>query len=102
MSEKWKAQIAHFFDFSHKLGQEGCNMIDKNMERRVWQRIYPQPPRELPKWRRDRLQQCLQREQQNFRYYDDLRMDEMYGPAFGRLADDAIEHIKMLQQILRR
>ena len=77
-------------------------MIDKSMERRVWQRIYPQSGTQRPRWSREKLQQCLRREEMNFRYYDDLRMDEMYGAAFARLADDAMEHIKMLRQILRR
>ena len=77
-------------------------MIDKSMERRVWQRIYPQSGTQRPRWSREKLQQCLRREEMNFRYYDDLRMDEMYGPAFARLADDAMEHIKMLRQMLRR
>lgn len=75
-------------------------MIDKNMERRVWQRIYGQsvPPR--PAYSREKLMQCLRREEMNFQYYDSLRCDSIYGPAFGRLADDALEHKKMLRQIL--
>ena len=77
-------------------------MIDKSMERRVWQRIYPQSGTQRPRWSREKLQQCLRREEMNFRYYDDLRMDEMYGAAFARLADDAMEHMKMLRQMLRR
>ena len=76
-------------------------MIDKQMERRVWQRIYGRP-QGISRYSREKLRQCLRREEMNFGYYDSMRMDETYGPAFGRLADDAMEHIKMLRQILRR
>lgn len=71
-------------------------MIDRNTEKRVWQRIYGHtaPPR------REALLQCLRREEANFRRYDDLRHHSIYGEAFGRLADDALEHIKMLRRIL--
>ena len=77
-------------------------MINKQTERQVWRRIYgsSMPPRR--RYSREKLLQCLRLEEQNFRYYDDLRMDETYGPAFARLADDAMEHMKMLRQILRR
>ena len=77
-------------------------MIDKHMERRVWQRIYGQQQPTFRRYSREKLRQCLRREEMNFQYYDSLRMDETYGPAFGRLADDALEHIKMLRQIGRR
>ena len=77
-------------------------MIDKHMERRVWQRIYGGTQSTGRRYSREKLLQCLRREEMNFRYYDDLRMEETYGPAFGRLADDAVEHIKMLRQILKR
>ena len=73
-------------------------MIDKQMERRVWQRIYGKP---MPRYSREKLQQCLRREEVNFRYYDDQRMDPVYGEAFARLATETMEHIKMLRQILR-
>jgi hypothetical protein len=46
------------------------------------------------------LLQCLRREEANHRYYDNLRHHSVYGDAFGRLADDALEHIKMLRKIL--
>ena len=77
-------------------------MIDKQMESRVWQRIYGRPQMVNRRYSREKLRQCLRREEINFQYYDSLRMDETYGPAFGRLADDAMEHMKMLRQILRR
>jgi hypothetical protein len=71
-------------------------MIDHEMEQLVWKRIYggAAPPR------RERLLQCLRREEANHRYYDSMRAHSLYGPAFGRLADDALEHIKMLRRIL--
>ena len=77
-------------------------MIDKQTERRVWQRIYGRPQEIRRRYSQEALRQCLRREERNFQYYDSLRMDETYGPAFGRLADDAMEHVKMLRQILRR
>ena len=77
-------------------------MIDKQTEKRVWQRIYGRPQPISRRYNREKLRQCLRREEMNFQYYDSLRMDETYGPAFGRLADDAMEHIKMLRQILGR
>ena len=71
-------------------------MIDRNTEKQVWQRIYGQtkPPQ------RESLLQCLRREEANFRRYDGLRHHSVYGEAFSRLADDALEHIKMLRRIL--
>ena len=77
-------------------------MIDKSTERRVWQRIYGQNAPARQGYSRERLRQCLRREEMNFHYYDSLRMEPTYGPAFGRLADDAAEHMKMLRQILSR
>lgn len=77
-------------------------MIDKETERRVWQRIYGKPLAQSPGYSREKLQQCLRREQMNFRYYDNHRMDAQYGMAFDRMANDAAEHIKMLRQILGR
>lgn len=77
-------------------------MIDRDMERRVWQRVYGRPMPQRPGYSREKLQQCLRREQMNFQYYDHLRMDPVYGMAFARMADEAGEHIKMLRQILGR
>ena len=74
-------------------------MINRETQRRVWSRIYGAPMGQ--KWSRQQLQQCLRREQLNYDYYDRLRMDPTYGPAFARLADDAMEHMKMLRQILK-
>ena len=71
-------------------------MIDRNKEKQVWQRIYGQ----AKPLRREHLLQCLRREEANHRYYDNLRHHSVYGDAFGRLADDALEHIKMLRKIL--
>ena len=73
-------------------------MINRETQRRVWSRIYGAPMEK--KWSRQQLQQCLRREQMNYEYYDRLRMDPIYGPAFARLAEDAMEHMKMLRQIL--
>jgi hypothetical protein len=72
------------------------DVIDRNTEKRVWQRIYGQPT----PLRRECLLQCLRREEANFHRYDNLRHHSIYGDAFGRLADDALEHIKMLRRIL--
>ena len=77
-------------------------MIDKHTERRVWQRIYGNTAPVRRGYSREKLMQCLRREEMDFQYYDSLRMDETYGPAFGRLADDALEHMKMLRRILER
>ena len=77
-------------------------MIDKQTEKRVWQRIYGNAAPVRRGYSREKLMQCLRREEMSFRYYDGLRMDETYGSAFGRLADDALEHMKMLRQMLRR
>ena len=77
-------------------------MMDKNRQRQVWQRIYGQSIPEKPSYSRQALLQALRREEMNFRYYDSLRWESVYGPAFGRLADDAMEHTKMLKQILGR
>lgn len=75
-------------------------MMDRQMQQRVWQRVYGKPMPPKSQYNREKLQQCLRRAQMNFRYYDTLRMDPIYGAAFARLADDTMEHIKMLRQIL--
>ena len=77
-------------------------MINKQTEKRVWQRVYGGSMQPRRHYNCEKMQQCLRREEMNFRCYDDLRMDEIYGPAFGRLADDALEHMKMLRRILGR
>ena len=75
-------------------------MMDNDMERRVWERIYGGQTR--LRGNRERLRQCLRREEANFRIYDGLRMEQTYGTAFARLADDALEHMKMLRRILEK
>lgn len=72
--------------------------IDRDMERRVWQRVYgkQQPQKQVDK---KVLEQCYRREMANFTFYDRNREDPVYGAAFTRLAQDAQEHCKMLQQI---
>ena len=71
-------------------------MIDHRMEKRVWDRIHGRPEL-LP---REKIMQCLRREEANHRYYDSLRRHSLYGDAFGRLADDTMEHIKMLHRMM--
>ena len=76
--------------------------MDKNMEQRVWQRVYGQAsiPHRLTPQQRQNLRQSLQRAQMNLRFFESQRGDPVYNEAFTHLATQTAEHCKMLRQIL--
>lgn len=76
--------------------------MDKNMEQRVWQRVYGQAPipHRLTPRQRQNLRQSLQRAQLNLRFFESQRSDPVYSEAFAHLATQTAEHCKMLRQIL--
>ena len=75
--------------------------LDRQMQKRVWDRVYqpPAPPPLTPQ-QRQRLQQCLQRSEGNLRVYESMTHHILYGEAFQRMARETAEQIKMLRQIL--
>ena len=76
--------------------------MDKNTERRVWQRVYgsPQPPPRLTPQQRQNLRRSLERATANLRFFETQRNDPVYAEAFAHLALQTEEHCKMLRQIL--
>lgn len=75
--------------------------MDKNMERRVWQRVYGNPPPRRTPRQRQELRRCLDRAETNLRFYESQRGDPIYAEAFSRLAMETAEHCKMLRQIMQ-
>ena len=73
--------------------------LDKNMQRRVWQRVYDQPV-QLTKEQRQLLQQCLQRSITNRTVFEKMENHQLYAEAFARMARETNEHIKMLRHML--
>lgn len=78
--------------------------LDRQLQKRVWERVYaqPQPPQpRLHPHLEKQLRQCLQRCQANLAVYQQQTGHSYYGEAFRRLTTDTTEQIKMLQQMLR-
>lgn len=76
--------------------------MNRNMEKRVWQRVYggqAYPPSHAPR-QKQALRQALARAQANVRFYEQERRDPVYGEAFAHLAQQTQEHCKMLRQML--
>lgn len=74
--------------------------MDKNMEQRVWQRVYGRSsPSRTPRQRQE-LQRSLNRAETNLAFYESQSGDMVYGEAFSHLANQTREHCKMLRQIL--
>ena len=76
--------------------------VDKNMERRVWQRVYggdPIPHRLTP-YQRQNLRRSLQRASANLNFFESQQNDPVYGEAYKHLALQTAEHCKMLRRIL--
>ncbi len=73
--------------------------LDRNTQRRVWQRVYEQPMQLTPQ-QRQMLQQCLQRASANRAFFEKMENHSLYAEAFARLSRETNEHIKMLRQML--
>ncbi len=74
--------------------------MDRNTEKRVLQRVYGALAPALTPQQRRQLTQCLQRTQENRRYYESRTSDARYGEAFAALARECGEQCKMLRQML--
>ncbi len=76
--------------------------MDKESERRVWQRVYggQQLPRRLTPQQRQNLRRSLERARANLRFFEGQSRDPVYSEAFAHLAAQTAEHCKMLRQIL--
>ena len=75
--------------------------LDRNMQRRVWARVYPEHPSGWSPKQRQALQRCLARSKENLAIFVQLENHSLYGQAFGKLAGETREHMKMLQQMLK-
>lgn len=75
--------------------------LDRQLQKRVWDRVYAQPPKPpLSPALRNQLQQCLQRNRSNLLVYEKNTEHSLYGPAFSHLAELTRQQNQMLQQIL--
>ena len=75
--------------------------LDRNMQRRVWARVYPNKRGGLTPQQRQILQRCLERSKENLTVYEKMQKHSFYGEAFGKMYTETAEHIKMLQQMLQ-
>ena len=74
--------------------------LDRNMQRRVWARVYPNQRGVLTDRQRQQLRRCLERSRGNLAVYEVLQKHGIYGEAFARMYAETAEHMKMLQQML--
>ena len=75
--------------------------LDRNMQRRVWSRVYPNKRGGLTPQQREILGRCLERSKENLAVYEKMRAHSIYGQAFAHLAEQTNEQIKMLTQMLQ-
>ncbi len=77
--------------------------MDKNTERRVWQRVYnqsPSVPVRLSPAQRQQIRRSLQRANANLRFFESQCQNPVYAEAFEHLTSQTREHCKMLRQML--
>ena len=75
--------------------------LDRNLQRRVWARVYDKGSMPLTEKQRQLLRQCLARSRENLALYEKMEHHCIYGDAFGKMRAETQEHIKMLQPMLR-
>ena len=75
--------------------------LDRNLQRRVWGRVYQQAGLPLSPRQRQALRQSLARSRENLAIFEKMQRHSIYAEAFKRLASETAEHIKMLQQMLK-
>ncbi len=75
--------------------------LDKQMQRRVWARVYDRKAAPLSPQQRQSLQRCLVRIRENLAVYEKMEGHSIYAEAFARLHAETAEQIKMLKQMLR-
>ena len=76
--------------------------LDRQLQRRVWARVYGSPTELFTPRQREQLRRCLQRCRENLAVYEKLQNHYAYREAFAHLADQTREEIKMLRQMLAR
>ena len=75
--------------------------LDRHLQRRVWTRVYGGTPQRLTIRQREQLRRALSRSGENLAFYEQLAHHALYAEAFGHLAQETREQIKMLNQMLR-
>ena len=75
--------------------------LDRNLQRRVWARVYDKQGMPLNPKQREMVRRCLERSWENMAVYEKMKTHGIYGDAFAKLQTETAEHIKMLQQMLR-
>lgn len=74
---------------------------DKELQKRVWQRVYGENRPQIDPNRRQELTRCRRRELENARNYGAMVNHSRYGEAFRHLKQQAEEHAAMLEQMLK-
>ena len=74
--------------------------LDRNMQRRVWARVYDKRAAPMTPKQRETLRRCLERSQENQTVYEKMKNHRIYGDAFARMHEETAEQIKMLKQML--
>ncbi len=74
--------------------------LDRNLQRRVWARVYDRTAVPMTAQQRQALVRCLQRSRENLTFYQKMQSHSLYAEAFTHLANQTAEQIKMLKQIL--
>ena len=75
--------------------------LDRNVQRRVWARVYNKKAVPLTPQQREALRRCLERSRENLTVYEKMKDHGIYAEAFARLHAETTEHIKMLKQMLQ-
>jgi hypothetical protein len=75
--------------------------LDRNLQRRVWARVYDKGNLSLTPRQRQTLRQSLARSRENLALYEKMEHHGIYGDAFAKLRAETAEHSKMLQQMLQ-
>ncbi len=74
--------------------------MDKNRQRRIWQRVLPQ--QKAAPQPRQALEQCRRRAMESLRFYERRTADPVYGPAYDHLVWLCRQQIAMLDGITGR
>ena len=76
--------------------------LDRNLQRRVWARVYESPKEMFTAVQRTQVQKCLQRCRANLAALESLRGHCVYQEAFDHLRSQTQQQIQMLQQMLSK
>ena len=76
--------------------------LDRQLQRRVWKRVYESPREMLTRRQREVLGRCLARCRENLAVYEKMSSHFIYQEAFAHMAAQTREQIKMLRQMLER